>query len=122
MIRRPSVGCLTPRNPPPNHSQTLTADYQVNPFPLGEASARLIAHAFTRGRVPPLPPLLRASDRPGEIKIGAPNEFDNQDNWLAAIGEGREDGGREGGWPASSEATRSARINALKMRKAELGY
>lgn len=101
--------------------RVLTPDYQVNPFPLGEASARLIAWAFTHGQVPPLPPLIRASDRPGEIKIGAPAEFDNQDAWLAAIGEGGVEGDTEC-WPRSSEATRSARINALKMRKAELGY
>ncbi|CAK9783300.1 FAD/NAD(P)-binding domain-containing protein [Cutaneotrichosporon oleaginosum] len=95
--------------------------YQVNPFPLGEASARLIARAFTRGQVPPLPPLIRASDRPGEVKIGAPAEFDNQDAWLRAIGEGGDEGTPEC-WPHSSEATRQARINALRMRKEELGY
>ncbi|BEI82730.1 hypothetical protein CcaverHIS002_0305980 [Cutaneotrichosporon cavernicola] len=95
--------------------------YQVNPFPLGEATARLIARSFTRGQVPPLPPLLRFTDRPGEVKIGAPAEFDNQDAWLRAIGEGGDEGTPEC-WPRSSEATREARVNALKMRKAELGY
>ncbi|GMK56537.1 hypothetical protein CspeluHIS016_0303770 [Cutaneotrichosporon spelunceum] len=95
--------------------------YQVNPFPLGEASARLIARSFTRGQVPPLPPLIRFTDRPGEVKIGAPAEFDNQDAWLRAIGEGGDEGTPEC-WPHSSQATRDARVNALKMRKAELGY
>ncbi|BEJ13558.1 hypothetical protein CspHIS471_0307320 [Cutaneotrichosporon sp. HIS471] len=95
--------------------------YQVNPFPLGEATARLIARSFTRGQVPPLPPLLRFTDRPGEVKIGAPAEFDNQDAWLRAIGEGGDEGTPEC-WPRSSEATREARVNALKMRKVELGY
>lgn len=97
----------------------LTPDYQVNPFPLGEASARLIAHSYTRGEIPPLPPLLRASDKPGDIKIGAPQEFDNQDAWLAAIGEG---GVGDSGWPKTPEAVRLARINALKTRKQILGY
>lgn len=94
--------------------------YQVNPFPLGEASARLIARSFTLGEIPPLPPLLRASDDPRDIKIGTPQEFDNQDAWLAAIGEGGDDG--NGGWPKTSEAVREARKNALKTRKKVLGY
>jgi hypothetical protein len=63
------------------------ADYAVNPFPLGEATARLIARSFVNASVPPLPPLKRLTDDPHDTKIGCPAEFDNQDAWLTAIGE-----------------------------------
>nr|XP_019007701.1 uncharacterized protein I206_07335 [Kwoniella pini CBS 10737]OCF46482.1 hypothetical protein I206_07335 [Kwoniella pini CBS 10737] len=59
----------------------------VNPFPLFERSARLIAHCYTRGEIPSLPPLRRDSDIPGDLNIGHPQEFENQDDWLRAIGE-----------------------------------
>lgn len=65
----------------------LTADYMVNPLLLGETTAHLIAWAFTHNEVPPLPPLIRMTDSPHDIKVGFPAEFDNQDNWLKAIGE-----------------------------------
>ena len=59
----------------------------VNPLLLGETTAHLIAWAFTHQEVPPLPPLIRMTDSPHDIKVGFPAEFDNQDNWLKAIGE-----------------------------------
>lgn len=65
----------------------LTPDYMVNPLLLSETTAHLIAWAFTHDKVPPLPPLIRMTDSPHDIKVGFPAEFDNQDNWLEAIGE-----------------------------------
>lgn len=79
----------------------LTLDYMVNPLLLGETTAHLIAWAFTHNEVPPLPPLIRQTANPHDIKVGFPAEFDNQDNWLEAIGEVRS---RTSDWKAATTA------------------
>ncbi|EKC98693.1 monooxygenase [Trichosporon asahii var. asahii CBS 8904] len=103
----------------------LTADYMVNPLLLGETTAHLIAWAFTHNEVPPLPPLIRMTDSPHDIKVGFPAEFDNQDNWLKAIGEEANSQGGDHpdhGWPRISDRTRQLREDALKLRREHLGY
>ncbi|OCF78765.1 hypothetical protein I204_00709 [Kwoniella mangroviensis CBS 8886] len=86
----------------------------VNPLPLFERSAGLIAHCFINGSIPPLPPLKRDSDIPGDLNIGHPQEFENQDEWLKAIGDGDE-------WKVP-QRLRDLRGNAIKIRKEHLGY
>lgn len=93
-------------------------DYQVNPFPASETEARVIAHAWQHRAVPPLPPLLRLTADQTDRNIGNPQEFDNADNMLRAIGEG--DSGE--GWDLTSAEKRKGRTEAMALRREHLGY
>lgn len=94
--------------------------YNINPWPLNEITARLIAHSYLHRTLPTLPPLRRMSDDPHDMKIGAPQEFENADAFLEAIGEGGE--GSEGNWGRVEEERRRLRILAPELRRNELGY
>ncbi|KAL1408545.1 monooxygenase [Vanrija albida] len=100
----------------------INLHYLVNPFPLGEITARLVAYSFAHAEVPPLPALRKQSSEPGDIRIGYPQEYINMDNWLLAIGEGGETGGPNHGWKRIPDEIREARRDALKTRKEVLGY
>lgn len=120
----------------------------MNPFPLGEITARLIARSFAAQRIPALPPLRRKTDDPHCIHIGYPMEYENQDNFLRAIGEvrrrlaaslwhsalhrppgatsltaqGGDEDGPNGEWARPSDELRLQRRDALDLRKQHLGY
>lgn len=135
---RPPHGSTTSALRPPGGTRILNLDpadlfyapnptlafiaihYNTNPFPLAETEARVIAHAWRGRRVPALPPLGRLTADPADRNVGSPQEFDNADAWLEAIGEGG-DGGR-GGWARTSEEKRKGRTDALRLRKEVLGY
>ena len=55
-----------------------------------------------------------------DMRIGAPQEFENADAFLEAIGEGGEGG--EGKWGRVEEERRRLRVAAPELRKVELGY
>lgn len=92
---------------------------------MSEITARLIAHVYLSSppTMPTIPPLKRATENPLDLAIGVPNEFDNADAFLQAIGEGVEESvGDQQTWSKVEEIRRKERIEGFDLRKALLGY
>lgn len=86
---------------------------------MAETEARVIAHAWQARRLPPFKPLQRLTENPKDRNIGNPQEFENADAMLEAIGEGGEG---EVGWRRTSEEKRRGRTEAMALRRKHLGY